>query len=156
MLDGSRVHPETYEWARKIAVDALEIDDPADPTAALEEILQTPERLKDLDLDAFAEELLRQGFGNKTITLYDIRAELNYRYKDLRDPREALSGQQLFEMLIKDAKAYQKGWVVKALFGINFYHIKCAKSWSVPRNVVVREMAKFKYIKALKLNRLIA
>ena len=109
MLDGSRVHPETYEWARKIAVDALEIDDPADPTAALEEILQTPERLKDLDLDAFAQELIRQGFGDKTITLYDIRAELNYRYKDLRDPRKALSGQQLFEMLIKDAKAYQKG-----------------------------------------------
>ena len=33
--------------------------------------------------------------------------------------------------------------------------IKCAKSWSVPRNVVVREMAKFIYIKA-KLDRLIA
>lgn len=60
VLDGSRVHPETYEWARKMAVDALEIDDPADPTGALEEILQYPDRLRDLDLDAFAEELARQ------------------------------------------------------------------------------------------------
>lgn len=25
ILDGSRVHPETYEWARKMAVDALEV-----------------------------------------------------------------------------------------------------------------------------------
>lgn len=25
VLDGSRVHPETYEWARKMAVDALEV-----------------------------------------------------------------------------------------------------------------------------------
>lgn len=65
ILDGSRVHPETYEWARKMAVDALEYDDDegTNPAGALEEILEAPERLKDLDLDAFAEELERQGFG---------------------------------------------------------------------------------------------
>lgn len=60
VLDSSRVHPETYEWARKMAVDALEADDNADPTGALEEILNAPEKLKDLDLDAFADELERQ------------------------------------------------------------------------------------------------
>lgn len=61
MLDGSRVHPETYEWARKMAVDALEYDDEdPNPAGALEEILDKPEKLKDLDLDAFAEELERQ------------------------------------------------------------------------------------------------
>ena len=27
VLDGTRVHPETYEWARKMAVDALEYDE---------------------------------------------------------------------------------------------------------------------------------
>ncbi|KAJ1520204.1 hypothetical protein ONE63_004415 [Megalurothrips usitatus] len=81
VLDGSRVHPEAYEWARKMAVDALEYDDEdANPAGALEEILDSPERLKDLDLDAFAEELERQGFGNKSITLYDIRNELNHRF----------------------------------------------------------------------------
>lgn len=47
MLDGSRVHPETYEWARKMAVDALEYDDEdANPAGAVEEILEAPERLK--------------------------------------------------------------------------------------------------------------
>ena len=63
VLDGTRVHPETYEWARKMAVDALEYDDTsedANPAAAVEEILESPERLKDLDLDAFAAELERQ------------------------------------------------------------------------------------------------
>ncbi|MFH4974474.1 hypothetical protein AB6A40_001183 [Gnathostoma spinigerum] len=102
VLDGSRVHPETYEWARKMAVDALEIDDAADPTSALEEILQNPDKLKDLDLDAFAEELARQGFGNKSITLYDIRAELNHRYKDLRVPYEPPSNERIFTMLTKE------------------------------------------------------
>nr|NVI78424.1 Spt6 [Cucujiformia] len=103
--DGSRVHPETYEWARKMAVDALEYDDDegANPAGALEEILEAPERLKDLDLDAFAEELERQGFGNKSITLYDIRAELNCRYKDLRTPFRSANAEELFDMLTKES-----------------------------------------------------
>ena len=66
VLDGSRVHPETYEWARKMAIDALEYDETADdanPAGALEEILENPERLRELDLDAFAEELDRQVRG---------------------------------------------------------------------------------------------
>lgn len=56
-------------WARKMAIDALEYDDTsedANPAGALEEILDAPERLKDLDLDAFAEELerqVREGWG---------------------------------------------------------------------------------------------
>lgn len=104
VLDGSRVHPETYEWARKMAVDALEYDDEdANPAGALEEILEAPDRLKDLDLDAFAEELERQGFGNKSITLYDIRAELNCRYKDLRTDWAPPNPEELFDMLTKES-----------------------------------------------------
>ncbi|CAL8137322.1 unnamed protein product [Orchesella dallaii] len=103
VLDGSRVHPETYEWARKMAVDALEYDDEdANPASALEEILESPEKLKDLDLDAFAEELERQGFGNKSITLYDIRAELNNRYKDLRSLHTSPTAEEIFNMLTKE------------------------------------------------------
>ena len=56
----------------------------SNPSSAVEEILDQPERLKDLDLDAFAEELARQGYGNKQITLYDIRDELINRFKDHR------------------------------------------------------------------------
>uniref|UniRef100_A0A6B2EJU3 Transcription elongation factor SPT6 n=1 Tax=Phlebotomus kandelakii TaxID=1109342 RepID=A0A6B2EJU3_9DIPT len=103
VLDGSRVHPETYEWARKMAIDALEYDDDQmNPAGALEEILESPERLKDLDLDAFAVELERQGFGNRSITLYDIRAELNSRYKDLRTQYRTSNAEELFDMLTKE------------------------------------------------------
>nr|CAD2207292.1 unnamed protein product [Meloidogyne enterolobii] len=112
VLDGSRVHPETYEWARKMAVDALELDDAVDQTVALEEILKAPEKLKELDLDAFAEELTRQGFGNKNITLYDIRAELNYRYKDLRMPHMPPNGEELAQMLLHDDISNVQGKLV--------------------------------------------
>ncbi|KAM6118684.1 LOW QUALITY PROTEIN: transcription elongation factor SPT6 [Phoenicopterus ruber ruber] len=104
VLDGSRVHPETYEW-EKMAVDALEYDESAEdanPAGALEEILENPERLKDLDLDAFAEELERQGYGDKHITLYDIRAELSCRYKDLRTPYRSPNTEEVFNMLTKE------------------------------------------------------
>uniref|UniRef100_A0A1B0BJV8 Transcription elongation factor SPT6 n=1 Tax=Glossina palpalis gambiensis TaxID=67801 RepID=A0A1B0BJV8_9MUSC len=103
VLDGSRVHPETYEWARKMAIDAMEYDDEeTNPAGALEEILEAPERLKDLDLDAFAVELERQGFGNKSITLYDIRAELNSLYRDFRNPYRSPNSEELFDNLTKE------------------------------------------------------
>lgn len=87
-----------------MAVDALEYEDEeANPAGALEEILRSPERLKDLDLDAFAEELERQGFGNKSITLYDIRAELNHLYKDLRTAYRSPNPEELFDMLTKES-----------------------------------------------------
>ncbi|KAH8396371.1 hypothetical protein KR222_009297 [Zaprionus bogoriensis] len=103
VLDGSRVHPETYEWARKMAIDAMEYDDEeTNPAGALEEILESPERLKDLDLDAFAVELERQGFGSKSITLYDIRNELSSLYRDYRFPYQKPSAEELFDMLTKE------------------------------------------------------
>ena len=43
-----------------------------------------------------------QGYGNKSITLYDIRAELNSRYKDLRSPYHPPSAEETFSMLTKE------------------------------------------------------
>ncbi len=45
MLDGSRIHNEAYEWARKMAVDALEYDEDenegeGNPASAIEDILR--------------------------------------------------------------------------------------------------------------------
>ncbi|CAD5223704.1 unnamed protein product [Bursaphelenchus okinawaensis] len=111
-LDGSRVHPETYEWARKMAMDALEYDETNDPANAIDDVIQQPDRLKELDLDAFAEELARQGFGDKQVTLYDIRAELNNRYADLREQYQSLQGMDLFKILVLNPEYYAEGKLV--------------------------------------------
>ena len=71
----------------------------AQPSAAVEEILEQPDRLKDLDLDAFADELARQGYGNKQITLYDIRDELINRFKDHRVPFRQIQFEEKFSLL---------------------------------------------------------
>ncbi|CAI5444808.1 unnamed protein product [Caenorhabditis angaria] len=121
ILDGSRVHPETYEWARKMAVDALEVDDSADPTTALMEIMEAPDRLKDLDLDAFAEELNRQGFGEKKATLYDISAELSARYKDLREPFQEPDGDKLYHLLCRSGKEIKEGQkIMGTVFSVQY------------------------------------
>jgi len=105
VLDGSRIHNEAYEWARKMAVDALEYDDDEEegnPASAVEDILREPEKLDELNLDAFAEELERQGFGNKQITLYDIRAELNDMYGERRVLFVEPGPEDIFDMTNKE------------------------------------------------------
>ncbi len=42
-------------------------EDEGNPASAVEDILRQPEKLEELNLDAFAEELERQGFGNKQV-----------------------------------------------------------------------------------------
>ena len=105
ILDSTRVHPEAYEWARKMAVDALDCDDEDSnkPAEALEEILDCPEKLNELDLEAFANELENQGYGKKGTTLYDIRHELNHRYKDFRIPFSSPNCEEIFNLVTKES-----------------------------------------------------
>jgi transcription elongation factor SPT6 len=107
ILDSTRIHPEAYDWARKMAVDALDIEESSEmePSAALEEIFQNSERLKDLDLDAFAVELKNTMYGDQSITLYDIRAELTHRYRDVRVRYEPPSPEDLFHFITKETPA---------------------------------------------------
>ena len=125
VLDGSRIHNEAYEWARKMAVDALEYDeDEGNPASAMEDILRQPEKLDELNLDAFAEELERQGFGNKQITLYDIRTELGQMYKDQRTAWEKPDDIELFNMLTKESpRTFYIGKLLMATV-INFKYRK--------------------------------
>lgn len=103
VLDGSRIHYEAYDWAKKMAVDALELDeDEGNPANALEEILQEPEKLAELDLEAFATELERQGYGKRLNTLYDIRSELMDMYKDFREPFTDPTAEEIFNMITKE------------------------------------------------------
>ncbi|XP_071546473.1 transcription elongation factor SPT6 [Panulirus ornatus] len=125
VLDSTRIHPEAYDWARKMAVDALEYEDEeGKPAEALEEILETPERLSELDLEAFATELQNQGFGKKNTTLYDIRHELNHRYRDFRLPFRSPTPEEIFNILTKESpETFYVGKLVQVTV-TNFIHRK--------------------------------
>jgi transcription elongation factor SPT6 len=107
LLDSTRIHPEHYDWARKMGIDAMDKDDQdneeINTNAILKEVIDNPKVLKDLDLDAFASELERTGYGNKNQTLYDIRTELSARYKDCRLPWLPMTSEEIFYCLTKES-----------------------------------------------------
>lgn len=117
-LDSTRVHPESYKHAKKIANDALDRDDTTQDqeeqeASAIEEIFEVPHRLDDLDLNAFALELERQEEGKKGFTLQNIREEIGCRYKDHREPYRPPSQEEIFAMLTKETPhTFYKGKLI--------------------------------------------
>lgn len=99
-----------------MGVDAMDLEDSEEfNSARLREVIENPRILKDLDLDAFAKELDRTGYGNKDQTLYDIRGELSNRYKDHRTPYTPMSSEQTFFCLLKEsAESFHLGKLVLA------------------------------------------
>ncbi|PJF17373.1 hypothetical protein PSACC_02866 [Paramicrosporidium saccamoebae] len=97
-LDRTRVHPENYPLARKMAADAMELA-LEDDERAVHAVMQHPTRLDDLLLDEYAKELIKRGQPAKHLTLLDIKAELQQPYTDLRTLSTGPSEEALFEML---------------------------------------------------------
>ena len=108
-LDGTRVHPEDYELGRKMAADALELDeedvkaevDEGGPGAIVRKLIKDDEQEKvnDLILEEYAEQLERNYNQRKRATLETIRAELQQPYEELRRNFVILSDGQIFTML---------------------------------------------------------
>lgn len=87
-LDSTGIHPESYDLAVKMCCDALDVEDTKDDTKInnyVQKIMKKPKDLETLDLDAFADELVKRKLGKKHVTLKDIMKEL-YGSKDPRTP----------------------------------------------------------------------
>ncbi|KAE8445330.1 Transcription elongation factor spt6 [Mollisiaceae sp. DMI_Dod_QoI] len=108
-LDNTRVHPEDYELGRKMAADALELDeedvkaevDEGGPGAIVRKLIKDDEQEKvnDLILEEYAEQLERNYNQRKRATLETIRAELQQPYEELRRSFAMLSDKEIFTML---------------------------------------------------------
>ncbi|XP_044595292.1 transcription elongation factor SPT6-like [Cotesia glomerata] len=124
-LDETRIHPKSYEWANKMAIDALEDgDEDMDQFNATERIMKTPHLLDELDLEAFAEQLKKSGFSEKLTTLLDIKKELKHPYKDMRRPYQSLSAREIFNFLTKETpETFYVGKLVQATV-VGFHYKK--------------------------------
>jgi transcription elongation factor SPT6 len=108
-LDNTRVHPEDYELGRKMAADALELDeedvkaevDEGGPGAIVRKLIKDDEqdKVNDLILEEYAEQLERHYNQRKRATLETIRAELQQPYKELRRNFTLLSDDEIFTKL---------------------------------------------------------
>jgi len=120
-LDATRVHPEDYDIARKMAADALELDEEdieaerqeGGPGAIVRRLIreEAQERVNDLVLEEYAEQLEKNLNSKKRTTLENIRAELNEPYEELRNPfRSTLGESEVFTMLTGETReSLQKG-----------------------------------------------
>ncbi|KAJ1970064.1 Transcription elongation factor spt6 [Dispira parvispora] len=105
ILDNTRIHPEDYALARKMATDALEVEveeemDDDNPSLHVEELMRSdPEKLNELLLEDYAQELEKRLKQPKLEALRSIKQELQAPYADSRAEFEPLSEDRLFTML---------------------------------------------------------
>lgn len=107
-LDHTRVHPEDYELGRKMAADALELDeedvkaetDVNGPGAIVRKLFkeEEQERVNELILEEYAEQLETNYAQKKRATLETIRLELQSPYEEIRKPFVTLTAVQIFSM----------------------------------------------------------
>ncbi|THH00428.1 hypothetical protein EW145_g7080 [Phellinidium pouzarii] len=90
-LDDTRIHPEDYDLARKMATDALELDEEdvhdEHPSAVVSQIMKDHDNVKKLDelnLDEFAISMEQTSGDLKRHTLNVIRSELLKPFGELR------------------------------------------------------------------------
>ena len=108
-LDNTRVHPEDYDLGRKMAADALELDEEDieaeqsenGPGAIVRKLIKddAQEKVNDLILEEYAEQLEKNFNQRKRATLETIRAELQMPYEELRRSFSMLSTNEIFTQL---------------------------------------------------------
>lgn len=121
-LDNTRVHPEDYDIARKMAADALELDeedikaetDENGSGAIVRKLFrdEQQDRVNDLILEEYAEQLEKNLNQRKRATLETIRAELQQPYEELRKQFLFLSTEDIFTMLTGETQDSLKDGMV--------------------------------------------
>ncbi len=123
-LDNTRIHPEDYDIARKMASDALELDEEdvavetgENGTGAIVRKLvkeNAQDRVNDLILEEYAEQLERNLNQRKRATLENIRSELIDPYEELRNPFiTQLASDDIFTMFTGETRdSLDRGMIV--------------------------------------------
>jgi transcription elongation factor SPT6 len=120
ILDSTRIHPEDYELANKMAMDAQDLDEedivnlPGGPVLLMREQDAT-EKIGELILEDYAEELKRAFNQPKLLTLRLIAREIVFPYQELRRQYHTLTSDELFVMLTGEQVAsLEAGSVISA------------------------------------------
>lgn len=126
-LDSTRIHPEDYDIARKMAADALELDEEdieaerqeGGSAAIVRRLIKddAQDRVNDLVLEEYAEQLEKNLHAKKRTTLENIRAELIEPYEEIRGHFHAnLRETETFTMLTGETReSLQRGMNVPVI-----------------------------------------
>ncbi|KAK6454325.1 SH2 domain-containing protein [Scheffersomyces xylosifermentans] len=105
LLDATRIHPEDYDLARKMAADALDLDE--EDMAHIEEqggiiyqlMQEGVNKVDELNLVAYGKELETKFGKKKYATLQMIKEELVNNFEELRRTFHILDSAEVFQML---------------------------------------------------------
>ncbi|KAF8522273.1 transcription elongation factor Spt6 [Hysterangium stoloniferum] len=122
-LDDTRVHPQDYELARKMATDALELDDEDvhddHPSHVVSEIMQDKDnvsKLDELNLDDFAVNMFQTNNDLKRHTLNVIKDELLHPFREVRKEFKLPSAWDVLTMLTGETeRTLRSGLIVSAM-----------------------------------------
>lgn len=122
-LDNTRIHPEDYELARKMATDALELDEEdihdEHPSRVVLTIMRDEDnerKLNELNLDDFAVSLFETNQDKKRYTLFDIRREILKPFGDLRKSYRLPASWDVLTMLTGETpRTLRTGLIVSVL-----------------------------------------
>ncbi|KAI0726619.1 transcription elongation factor Spt6 [Fomitopsis betulina] len=122
-LDNTRIHPEDYELARKMATDALELDEedvhdehPSHVVSLIMDDSDADKKLDELNLDDFAVNMYETNQDKKRHTLNVIRAELVKPFGEQREKFVRPSPAEVVMMLTGETKrTLRVGLIVSVL-----------------------------------------
>ncbi|KAI6150440.1 transcription elongation factor Spt6 [Pisolithus tinctorius] len=122
-LDDTRVHPEDYELARKMATDALELDEEdihgEHPSRVVTLIMRDNDnerKLNELNLDEFAVNMFEANEDRKRHTLNVIREELLKPFAEQRGPFPELQPWEVLTMLSGETpRTLRTGLIISVL-----------------------------------------
>lgn len=117
VLDDTRIHPEDYDVARKMASDAMEYDEEdlegAAPSKAVADLFDDDVRkLDDLGLDEFADELSKVLGQPKRLTLHRIREELKKPFHEKRAQFVVPTDEERFTMFTGETRNTLDGGLI--------------------------------------------
>ncbi|PSK41638.1 transcription elongation factor SPT6 [Candidozyma pseudohaemuli] len=118
LLDATRIHPEDYSLARKMAADALDLDE--EDMAHIDEqggiiyqlMQEGVNKVDDLNLTAFGKELESKFGKKKYATLQSIKEELVNNFEELRRSFHLLDVIEVFRMLTGETmESFNRGTI---------------------------------------------
>lgn len=117
LLDATRIHPEDYELARKVAADAIDMDEEdfaEDHSSAIQKLYsEDVTKVNDLNLVEYGKELQIKLGKKKFATLLMIKDELVNNYEELRRKFKIMDEVEVFTMLTGETrKTFGRGLVV--------------------------------------------
>jgi len=103
VLDSTRIHPDFYQMATKIAKEAL--DDPSESIDPCRALMENPKKLQELDLEDYAKHLRQRGKFNMMVLIELVVQELTHPFQDPRSEfKTKMRKEDLFYTLTKESK----------------------------------------------------